>query len=83
MTTDSDETYLVADGFNEAIIGIAHPWQAGQQAVVVYDAEKCIEILMARDDCTYEEAVEYFEFNVSGGYVGEQTPIFVYRKTEE
>ena len=25
----------------------------------------------------YEEAVEYFEFNVAGAWVGEQTPIFV------
>jgi hypothetical protein len=26
---------------------------------------------------TYEEALEFFEFNISGGYVGERTPIFV------
>lgn len=25
---------------------------------------------------TYDEAVEYFEFNVSGSYVGEKTPIW-------
>jgi hypothetical protein len=25
-----------------------------------------------------DEAVDYFEFNVSGAYVGESTPIFVY-----
>ena len=26
---------------------------------------------------TYEEAVEYFEFNVIGAWVGEQTPMFL------
>lgn len=25
----------------------------------------------------HEEALEYFDFNVDGAYVGEQTPIFV------
>jgi hypothetical protein len=38
---------------------------------------KCIDILMKRDDMTEEEAVEYFEFNVTGSYVGENTPVFV------
>ena len=27
---------------------------------------------------TEEEAVEYFQFNVQGAYVGESTPIFIY-----
>ena len=27
---------------------------------------------------TYEEAIEYFDFNVTGAYVGKNTPIFVY-----
>ncbi len=44
---------------------------------VLYDRSKCIEILM-RDGCTYEEAVEYFEFNVSGAWVGDRTPGFMW-----
>ena len=30
-----------------------------------------------RDGMTQEEALEFFEFNVVGAWVGEQTPIFV------
>ena len=26
---------------------------------------------------TYKEAVEYFEFNILGSYMGEKTPIFL------
>lgn len=59
--------------FDEAIIGVAE--RIGMEAVVAYDTDKVIEIL-ARE-MTEEEAVEYFEFNILGAYVGERTPIFV------
>ena len=52
----------------------------GQQfnkALAVYDRQKCIEILMERDGMSDEEAVEYFEYNVTGAWVGEYTPIFL------
>ena len=29
---------------------------------------------------TYEEAVEYVEFNIEGAYIGEDTPIIVYKR---
>ena len=63
---------LLADGFSEALIGMGNRFTFD---VAVYDYNKCIEIL-ARD-MSQEEAVEYFEFNVSGAYVGEHTPVFV------
>ena len=44
--------------------------------LAVYDRQKCIEILMERDGMTDEEAVEYFDYNVTGAWVGENTPIF-------
>ncbi len=45
--------------------------------VAVYDAEKCIEGIML-DGGGYEEAVEYFDYNTSGAWVGEGTPTFRY-----
>jgi hypothetical protein len=77
MESEQD-TWITADGFDDAIIGIAHPWQANQRPVAVYNARKCIEILMKNMDCDHDEAMEYFEFNVAGSYVGEQTPIYVF-----
>jgi hypothetical protein len=44
---------------------------------VIYDEDKCIQILMERDGMTDEEAIEFFEFNVVGAYVGDHTPIYV------
>jgi hypothetical protein len=65
---------LKADGFDEAIIGIGS--RCGQPDIIVYDVNKCIKILMDQG-MTDEEAMEFFEFNVVGAWVGEETPIFV------
>lgn len=66
------EELLLADGFDNAIMGIS----CGMNPVVVYSYNKCIEILMERDEMEEEDAIEYMEFNVVGAYVGEKTPIF-------
>ena len=36
-----------------------------------------VRIDILAESMDYEEAVEYFEYNVIGAYVGEQTPIFL------
>jgi hypothetical protein len=66
---------ILYDGLEDAFLGIASRfgWSAG---VAVYDYHKCIEVFM-RDGLTEQEAVEHFEFNVIGGWVGDQTPIFL------
>lgn len=64
-----------ADGFDDAIIGIAS--LPGGEDVVVYDYYQCCIILETRDGMTEEESVEYMEFNVVGAYVGPDTPVFV------
>jgi hypothetical protein len=66
---------LKADGFDAAILGVVQ--RMGIQAIC-YDQDKVIEILM-EDGMTYEEAVEYFEFNIAGAWVGESTPFFMQR----
>jgi hypothetical protein len=65
-----DEKMIVADGFDEAIIGCTWDYK------VVYDAERCVKILI-EGGIPEAEAAEYFEFNVINAYVGEKTPIFV------
>jgi hypothetical protein len=66
---------LTADGFDDAIIGVGE--RCGQPPLVCYDSRKCIEILMERDGMEYEEAVEFFQFNTLGSWVGESTPMFI------
>lgn len=66
---------LKANGFDNAIIGVAR--QFNQPEKLVYDYSKCVEILMSRDEMSKDDAVEFMEFNVVGAYVGEQTPIWM------
>tara|TARA_B100000315_G_C14377852_1_gene496041 strand:- start:207 stop:458 length:252 start_codon:yes stop_codon:yes gene_type:complete len=71
---------LKADGFDEAVLGIGI--RATQEDVIVYDAQKCMDIIKRdSDDSSDFEALEYFEYNVAGAWHGEQTPIFLYKKT--
>jgi hypothetical protein len=66
------------DGYDEAIIGPASIWRESTQvSVLVYDAEKIREVLM-RDGMDAEEAREFIEFNIEGGYIGIETPVLVW-----
>jgi hypothetical protein len=65
-----DTDFLSADGFEAAIIGVCDDR-------LVYSNQRCIEILMIRDEMSYLDAIEYFDFNVRGAYMGEKTPIWV------
>ena len=74
MKEPHDPDILLADGFEDALIGYGTHFAYG---VAIYSKAKCLEILMQRDGMTDEEALEFFEFNVSGAYVGENTPVFL------
>ena len=65
---------LIMDGFDEAIVGLAH--RCSDPVRVVYDQIKCIEILQEQG-MTYDEASEYFYYNCQGSYLGETTPVFL------
>lgn len=63
---------LIADGYDDAIIGQT------TKGLVVYNIATIIELLMERDGMTEEEALEFFDFNIDGSYMGDQTPIFIF-----
>lgn len=65
-----EENLLIADGFDEAILGVDE-----SSMRVIYSVKKCIKILM--EELTGPDGIrEYFDFNVRGAYVGEKTPIW-------
>lgn len=66
-----DPNLLFADGYDDCIIGLTF---RGDVLVVMYGTLKIITKLTK--DMSEEEAWEFFEFNISGAYVGERTPIF-------
>ena len=67
------------DGFDRAIIGVGE--RNNTDSMIVYDYDKMIKILVARDDMSYEEAQEYIDFNIVGAWIGDTTPIIVNKKS--
>ena len=70
-----NEEALVADGFDDAIIGVAE--RCSQDPLVVYSINACIDILISRG-MSEEDALDYFNFNVVGAWMGEGTPLFMW-----
>lgn len=68
-----DEEFIKMDGYDDCIIGVADRINFGP--VLVYDVQKLLAKL-EDSGMDSEEAVEYFEFNQRGSYVGEKGPIF-------
>jgi hypothetical protein len=80
LIAERDEEALFADGWDDCIIGTSDSWCPGGNRPfrVVYDAQKIIDKMMREDGASHEEAVEHFEFNIAGAYVGPRTPIYVW-----
>ena len=68
---------IVFDGFDKAIIGVAK--QHTRPPLVVYDPEKIIECLMDQGIESYDDAVDYYEFNIACLWAGEGTPLLLDR----
>tara|TARA_R110000744_G_scaffold377740_1_gene493067 strand:- start:250 stop:531 length:282 start_codon:yes stop_codon:yes gene_type:complete len=64
---------LFADGYDSAIIGVAIGFDSGR---VVYSVSEMIEVCIEDMGMTYEDSIEWLEFNTFGAYVGENTPIY-------
>jgi len=76
--SDYSDKILLADGFDDAFIGIGD--NAEGNPVAVYSIEKCLDILAEQfkdEEDAMGDAIDFFEFNVKGSYVGEFTPMFV------
>lgn len=69
-----DYEFMFADGFDDAILGVSERF--GSEPIVCYDKRKVLKKL-EEDGMTEEEAIEYFEYNIIGAYVGEKTPEFI------
>jgi len=73
LIADLNPEAIVWDGFDDAIIGYdMREWK------VIYDSVKMAEILVERDEMSYEDAIDYLCYNVFSTYVGEYTPINIH-----
>ena len=64
----SDEEQM---DFGDAFVGVI------DDSIAVYERDKVIEVFMNRDGMSDIEAVEWFDYNVQGAYIGEQTPLYI------
>ena len=75
---------FMLNGHEDVHIGMANILRDGElTAVAVYDAYQIVETLMERDGMECDEALDYFVFNIEQGYVGNQTPVFVWLLQDE
>jgi len=74
---DTPLLFLNPVDYDEAIIGVCEGF--GGNLKIAYDYDKVIEI-NTKMDMTYEEAVEWFDYNQIGAYVGEHTPVYIHTK---
>lgn len=73
ILSEENPNALFADNFDEALIGISR--RCGQPSLAVYSVTKCLDVL--QKEMSYQDAVEYFEFNVLNSWLGDGTPIFL------
>ena len=69
-----DSSALFADGFDDAILGLTEVEEGWR---VCYDIGRILEILVAEHGMDVDEALEYYDFNIGGAYVGPLTPLFI------
>jgi hypothetical protein len=66
--TEVNPDAILWDDLDEAIIGI------DVDNIAVYDIHKMELEIMKLHNCTFEEAVEWVDYNILSAYVGDQTP---------
>lgn len=70
---------LSVDGFDSCIIGLCEMY--GRPPIIAYDKRMMIDKLVL-GGMKYDEAEEFFDYNILGSYVGENTPVFITRLDE-
>lgn len=76
MLEEENPEALLLDGYESALIGVSR--RCGQPALAVYDEDRIIQALIAQG-LGVVEAVEFYEYNVVGAWVGPMTPIILAR----
>ena len=73
LLKEREESAVFADGLEEAFIGIGYQFHT---PIALYSKNKAIQCLIDQG-MDEEQAYEYFDYNIAGAYVGDNTPIFL------
>ena len=74
IETFPDEKILKCDGYDDCILGYEYGWDGNIR--LIYSIKMIIDKMIKEDNMSDIEAIEHFEFNFRGGYLGEKTPIW-------
>jgi len=82
VLTNENPDAIIYDDMDDALIGVYRNTTNGsagsyEEALAVYSYVKFIQVYIERDGMSEEEAVEFFDFNVAGGYIGEYQPMVI------
>jgi hypothetical protein len=75
MMAEWNEEMLFADGYDNCLLGVLELF--GHPPIAVYDKTKVLAEIMRDTELTYEDALEHYEYNMLGSYVGESTPAYL------
>jgi len=73
----SDERFegiVLVDGLDAAFVGVTDS-RNGDVLSAVYDIDKIIALLSR--DMGFDDAWEWFNYNIAGLYTGDQSPVFI------
>lgn len=68
-----DQEILIPNGFEEAFMGVAVQFD---NHIPIFNRSKCLDILISQG-MSFEEAQEFFDFNVQSAWHGPNTPAFI------
>ena len=77
---DDSETLLAIEGMNDCIVGVGR--RCSKPDVLVYSHAMLVASFV-RQGMTETEAYEWVEFNITGAWLGDKTPIVIYPNTDD
>ena len=79
MVVDIDEYAegaILLDGLEGAIVGVVEDFGSPGRKML-YSKREILNILQERDLMTYDEAEEFYDYNILGLHAGEQNAVFL------
>ena len=74
LINDSFPEAMVMDGYDDCILGVIE--RMGMDPIVCYDKQMVLMKLQC-EGMSDEEAIEWYEYNMVGAWVGDTTPCFL------
>lgn len=73
LEDEGDDITHKINGFDDCIVGLG---SVSGRNILIYDQEKIIDKL--QDDMSYDDAIEYFSFNIDQAHLGDGTPVIMF-----